>query len=215
MGLTSALYSSLTGLNANQQRLDVIGNNIANVNTVGFKSSRLDFQTLFSQTLSNGGAPGSDTGGTNPIQVGLGTKEGAITRDFNDGSTQVTGVDTELAIQGDGFFVLQQGKDQTFSRDGTFKLDSQNNLVNASGAQVQGYGVDSNFNVLPGAAQNINIPLGTLTVANATTSMTLNGSLNGSGAVATQGACPHGNPAALPCRCRCTQCHGSGRRPIC
>lgn len=184
MGLTSALFTTLTGLNANQSRLDVIGNNIANVNTVGFKAARLDFETLFSSTMSQGSPPDGANGGTNPFQIGLGTKEGAITRNFNDGSREITGVNTELAIEGNGFFVVQ-GEEQFFTRDGTFKLNSQNQLVNGNGARVQGYGVDTSFNVVRGPLTDIEIPLGSLTVAKATTEVSLAASLNGTGVVAT------------------------------
>ncbi|MEI8196378.1 MAG: flagellar hook-basal body complex protein, partial [Phycisphaerae bacterium] len=184
MGLTSALYNTLTGLNANQQRLDVIGNNISNVNTVGFKSSRLDFESLFAQTISNGAPPSADSGGTNPVQIGLGTKNGAVTRNFTDGSRNVTGVNTDLAIEGDGFFVLQ-GIDQVFTRDGTFKLNSENKLTNANGDRVQGYAVDSNYNVIKGPMTDLIVPLGGLTIASATTSVTLKGDLNAQGTIAT------------------------------
>lgn len=184
MGLTSALYTTLTGLNANQQRLDVIGNNIANVNTNGYKSTSIDFQTMFSQTLSSGSPPSANNGGTNPVQIGLGTQTGATTRNFTDGSRNSTGVNTNLAIQGNGFFVLQ-GNQQTFTRDGSFTLNAQNQLVSSNGDFVQGYGVDANYNVVPGPLSNITIPLGTLTVAEATTEVTINGSLNATGALPT------------------------------
>jgi len=184
MGLTSALFTTLTGLTGNQARLDVIGNNIANVNTVGFKSSRLDFETLFNQTVSNGSPPSDTSGGTNPYQIGMGTKAGGVTKNYNDGSREVTGVNTELAIEGNGFFVLKS-QDQVYSRDGTFKLNSQNMLVNANGYRVQGYGIDADFNVVQGPLKDITVPLGVLTVAKATQNVTVDGNLNATGAVAT------------------------------
>src|SRR5689334_21252181 len=112
MGITSSLQTGLSGLSASQQQIDVVGNNIANVNTVGFKSSRLDFKTQFLQNFSFGSAPNGDLGGTNPLQIGLGASTGSITKDFSDGSLQVTGVPTNLAIQGQGMFVLQDGTKQ-------------------------------------------------------------------------------------------------------
>src|SRR4051812_23686409 len=106
MGLTTALYTGLSGLNASSQLISVTGNNIANVNTAGFKSSRADFQTQISDTLSRGSAPSGDQGGTNPMQVGLGTRVGSVTRNFADGSLQPTGLNTDMAIEGDGFFIV-------------------------------------------------------------------------------------------------------------
>jgi flagellar hook protein FlgE len=185
MGITSSLITGLSGLSGNQSKLDVVGNNIANVNTIGFKSSRMDFKTQFSQTFSFGSAPNGVLGGTNPLQVGMGVVAGGVARNFNDGSREVTGVASNLAIEGDGFFVLQ-GNERSYTRDGTFKLNSLNALVNADGMSVQGFGVDADYNIIPGTLQNITIPLGNLTVADATSSVTMSGNLNTSGIVPTQ-----------------------------
>ena len=182
MGITSSLITGLSGLTSNQSKLDVIGNNIANVNTVGFKSSRLDFKTQFSQSFSYGSAPNGDLGGTNPLQIGMGVVQGAVSRDFNDGSREVTGVTSNLAIEGDGFFILKHGAVQTYTRDGTFKLNSLNQLVNSDGLSVQGFGIDAHFNLVPGVLQGVTIPLGTLTVADPTTAVTMSGNLNTNGA---------------------------------
>jgi flagellar hook protein FlgE len=186
MGITSSLITGLSGLASNQSKLDVIGNNIANVNTVGFKSARMDFKTQFSQTFSYGSTPTGDLGGTNPLQVGMGVVQGAVSRNFNDGSREVTGVTSNLAIEGDGFFVLKDGPEQTYTRDGTFKLNSLNQLVNADGARVQGFGVDSSYSIVPGVLGDVTIPLGALTVAEATTSITMAGNLNTNGALPSQ-----------------------------
>jgi flagellar hook protein FlgE len=185
MGITSSLITGLSGLASNQSKLDVIGNNIANVNTVGFKSSRMDFKTQFSQSFSFGSAPNGALGGTNPLQVGMGVVAGAVSRNFNDGSREVTGITSNLAVEGDGFFILKDGS-QSYTRDGTFKLNSLNVLVNSDGQRVQGFGVDSNYNVVPGVLQDLTIPLGTLTVADATTKITMAGNLNTDGAIPTQ-----------------------------
>src|SRR5512140_513443 len=107
MGLTSALFTGLSGLNTSQFALDVIGDNIANLNTIGYKGSRTLFQTQFSRTLSAGTKPGAGQGGTNPMQVGLGSSVGAIQRSFTPGSIETTGVPSDLAIEGEGFFVLR------------------------------------------------------------------------------------------------------------
>ncbi len=186
MGITSALSTGLSGLASNQARLDVIGNNIANVNTIGFKASRLDFKTQFSETFSEGSAPNGDLGGTNPLQTGMGVVQGAVSRNFNPGSRETTGVSSNLAIEGDGFFVVKDPSLQAYTRDGSFKLNSDNELVTASGMWVQGFGIDPNFNLVPGTLQNLQIPLGDLTIAEATTNAQIGGSLNANGALPTQ-----------------------------
>jgi flagellar hook protein FlgE len=182
------MFSGLTGLNANSQTIGVAGNNIANVNTTSFKRSQAHFETQVSQTLKNGSAPSSALGGTNPAQAGLGTRLAAITRDFSDGGLQPTGVPTHAAVEGNGFFVVEKGGSRRFTRDGTFQLDRDFNLVTNSGARVQGYGVDTDFNVVPGLLQDINIPLGVLTIAQATENVNIGGNLNTGGDVATQGS---------------------------
>src|SRR5712671_1954080 len=121
MGITSSMITGLSGLSTAQTQIGVIGNNIANVNTIGFKSSRLDFKTQFLENFSFGTAPSANLGGTNPLQIGLGTQAGAVSRNFGDGSLQVTGVDTNMAVQGSGFFVLKDGAQQVYTRDGSFQ----------------------------------------------------------------------------------------------
>ncbi len=135
-----ALYASISGLDADNQWLDVIGNNISNVNTVGFKSSRVEFSDLFSQNLSNGTGDGADPGygGTDPEQIGLGTRLGSIETIFTQGSTLNTGVSTDISIQGGGFLVAREG-DQTFlTRAGDLTFDSDGYLVNPEGDKIQG-----------------------------------------------------------------------------
>ncbi|MCL2648971.1 MAG: flagellar hook-basal body complex protein [Phycisphaerales bacterium] len=185
MGINSSMITALSGLSASQSQIDVVGNNIANVNTAGFKSARIDFKTQFLSNFSFGSAPSDDMGGTNPLQTGLGVTQGAITKNFTNGGLQVTGVPTNLAIQGTGMFILQSGGQQVYTRDGSFKLDGNNQLVSSTGAYVQGYGVDANFNVVPGALQDITIPVGSLTIAAATTNTTLAGNLNAAGNLPT------------------------------
>ncbi len=187
MGLQTSLYQSLSGLNASSQSLSVSGNNIANVNTTAFKGSRASFETQISQTLLSGSLPTATRGGTNPSQVGLGTRLAEISRKFTDGSLQPTGVNTDLAIEGSGFFVLNFDSSVRYSRAGTFSLDSDKNLVNPDGGLVQGFGIDENFNVVQGVQQGINIPIGSLTLAQATTTVAFEGNLNADGQPATQG----------------------------
>src|SRR6476620_6315562 len=107
MALTSALFTGLSGLNVNQTRLNVVGNNIANANTVSFKASRALFKSQFYVTDQSGSPPSSDFGGENPSQRGLGAVVAAIQKDFSPGSIEPTGKSTDMAIDGDGFFVVQ------------------------------------------------------------------------------------------------------------
>ena len=189
MGLTSALYTGMSGLNANQARIDVIGDNIANVNTTGFKGSRSLFQTQFAQSFTLGSPPGDFEGGTNPIQIGLGSVLGAIQRNFTSGSIETTGVSTDLAIEGNGFFVLNtSGGQQVYTRDGSFLLNANNLLVSADGFRVQGYGVDGDFNLIPGQVQDLLIPQGSLSLAQKTDEVVLNGTLDAEGDVGVSGA---------------------------
>ena len=185
-GITSSLNTALSGLATSQQQIGVVGNNIANVNTVGFKASALDFKTQFLQNFSFGSAPSGNLGGTNPLQIGLGATSGAITKNFSDGSLQATGVNTNLAIQGNGFFVLRQGTQQVYTRDGSFQLNGLNQLVSGTGQLVQGYTVDSNFNIVPGALTSISIPVGQASVAQATTSVKIAGQLDANGNLPTK-----------------------------
>src|SRR5262245_57975908 len=183
MGLTSALFTGLSGLDVNQTKLNVVGNNIANVNTVAFKASRALFKPQFYVTDSGGSPPGDEFGGSNPSQRGLGAAVAAIEKDWNNGAIEPTGKATDLAIEGDGFFVIQ-GAERRFTRDGSFGLNSANQLVTTSGDFVQGFAVDSDFNIVPGRLDNVTIPLGAMTSARATENAWLNGNLNASGDVA-------------------------------
>ncbi len=188
MGLQTSLFQSLSGLNASSQTISVSGNNIANVNTTAFKGSRASFETQISQTLMTGSLPTATLGGSNPAQVGLGTRLASIDRNFNDGSLQPTGINTNLAIEGQGFFVVNFDSTVRYTRAGTFTLDRDKNLVNPDGGLVQGFGVDDQFNVVQGVQQNINIPIGSLTVAEATQNVQFAGNLNANGDIATVGS---------------------------
>lgn len=136
-----SLYSGVSGMRCNQTKMDVIGNNISNVNTTGFKAGRVRFQDLFSQTMSSGQGPTSDTGGTNPKQVGLGVSLAAIDTLMTGGTLQPTGRDLDLAIEGEGFFTVSSdgGETKLFTRDGALFTDYQGNLVTANGMSVLGY----------------------------------------------------------------------------
>jgi flagellar hook protein FlgE len=154
------------------------------VNTVAFKSSRALFKPQFYVTDQGGAPPSDEFGGSNPSQRGLGATVAAIEKNFESGAIEPTGKSTDMAIEGDGFFVVQ-GVEQRFTRDGTFTLNDDNQLVTSSGDFVQGYGTDDAGNIVTGAVSNITIPLGTSTTARATENVALEGNLNASGDVAT------------------------------
>lgn len=134
-----SLFSGISGLRANQTMLDVTGNNIANANTVGFKATTTVFQDTLSQVMRGAAGGDATTGGTNPIQVGLGVQVAATRGNFNQGSAQTTGSSTDLMIQGDGMFVLGSGGERVYTRAGAFTWDKSGNLVGPSGKKVQGY----------------------------------------------------------------------------
>jgi flagellar hook protein FlgE len=123
-----------------QTRMDVIGNNVANVNTTGFKRGRVNFQDMISQQLSGAASPTDEVGGVNPKEVGLGMQVASIDTIFTQGNLQSTGVATDVAIQGNGFFVMKDGEQTYYTRAGDFSLDKNGTLVNpANGMRVQGW----------------------------------------------------------------------------
>ena len=144
--MTQGLYSAVSGIRANQTRMNVIANNIANVNTLGFKGSMANFATVFASTISGGTPPNGLLGGTNPRQVGNGVVVSEIASNWNQGGTQFTGRNTEFMIQGDGFFAVERvdtnngnaSTDFYLTRAGNFNLDSDGNLVTSAGNRVRG-----------------------------------------------------------------------------
>lgn len=135
-----ALWAGVSGLENHQTRMDVIGNNISNVNTVGYKRGRVIFQDLLSQTLQGSSAPTAQVGGVDPQQVGLGMNIASIQNVFTQGSLETTGKSGDLAIEGNGFFVLKSGDKSYYTRAGAFGLDANGILVNpANGMRVQGW----------------------------------------------------------------------------
>lgn len=169
-----ALSTAVTGLRTEQAALDVIGNNVANINTTGFKGSRTAFSDILSQTLTGDQAPGTNIGGKDATQLGLGVTLGAVRTLFTQGAIQTTDHQTDLAIQGSGLFVLKNGSQQLYSRAGTFTLDANGKLVDA----VTGYRVQ-------GAAGDITIAPGSTVAASATSSALFGGNLDGSAATGT------------------------------
>lgn len=187
MGLTTAMYTALSGISVNQTRIETIGNNLANVNTTAFKSSRTLFQTQFSQLLSAGNAPSDTSGGVNPTQVGLGATVATTQRIFTPGSIDTTGIPSDLAVQGNGFFVVRRPNgQQVYTRDGAFTVTPDNRLVTRDGSYVQGYGVDPNFVIQPGALGDLAIPLGTVSLARQTQNVVMDGDLSAIASLATQ-----------------------------
>lgn len=138
-----SLFAGISGLRANQTMLDVTGNNIANANTIGFKSSTALFQDTLSQMLTGASGASANRGGTNPVQVGLGVQVAATTLNLNQSAAQTTGRITDLMIQGDGMFVVQRGTETLFTRAGSFNFDETATLVTPSGSRVQGYNLDA------------------------------------------------------------------------
>lgn len=135
-----SLFSGVSGLKNHQTRMDVIGNNISNVNTTGFKSSRVTFVDMLSQTLTGAASPKGNIGGTNPKQIGLGSSVGSIDLMFQDGSVQSTGKNTDLCLSGNGLFVVKRGNETFYTRDGAFEFDAEGNYVlPGSGLFVQGW----------------------------------------------------------------------------
>lgn len=185
--MLQALLAGVSSIKAQQTRMNLIGNNLANINTTAYKDSSVSFEDLVNQTLSSGSAPTSTLGGTNPIQVGLGVTIGATSVDTTQGSLNATNVPSDLAIQGNGFFAVSNGQNISYTRDGGFSVDASGNLVQAStgqrllGWQANSAGViDTTAQVTSASA--LTIPVGTATSVQATTASTLTGNLNASAA---------------------------------
>ncbi|MCZ2836503.1 flagellar hook protein FlgE [Modestobacter sp. VKM Ac-2985] len=183
-----SMFSAISGLRAHQTKLDVAGNNIANVNTVGFKASQTVFEDTLSQVLRNGSAPNGDVAGTNPAQVGLGVKVAGITTNFGQGSTQNTGRASDFMISGDGFFMTKVGNEQLYTRAGSFDTDGVGNLVTPDGAKLQGWMANALGVVDPnGPIEALRIPTGQVLAPVATTGSAISGNLS-AGALSTDTA---------------------------
>ncbi len=171
-----SLYSGVAGMQNHQTRMDVIGNNIANVNTTGFKRGRVNFQDLLSQQMSGAAKPTDELGGVNPKEVGLGMNIASIDTIHTQGSLQTTGIQTDVAIQGNGFFVMKAGEKTYFTRAGTFGVDNQGTFVNpGNGMRVQGWqakDIDGQ-QILNTSSQteDLIIPVGSKIAAKATTNV--------------------------------------------
>jgi flagellar hook protein FlgE len=188
MASTTALFTGLSGMNANSRHIDVIGNNIANVNTTAYKSNRLLFSTMFSRTMSMGSAPSTVTGGTNPFQIGFGVQIAGTQRNMIGGSVSATGDARDMAIDGAGFFIVNRGGAQFYTRAGAFRQNQANQLVDIAGNKLQGFGVDANFNIIPGRLVDLTVPIGSLTLAEATRNVRFSGNLNADGTLPSTGS---------------------------
>ncbi|MCP4252636.1 MAG: flagellar hook-basal body complex protein, partial [Candidatus Scalindua sp.] len=165
---TASLTSGISGLKTSQISLNVIGNNLANLNTSGFKSSRVSFANSLSETMKAATAPSNGIGGTNPIQIGTGTKVSSIDRNFTQGNMTPTARPFDLAIDGDGMFMLSDGSQNYFTRVGTFNLDKNNDLVDSG----------TGFKVMGTSGVAINVPVNDTQPGKATTSTQISGNLN-------------------------------------
>jgi flagellar hook protein FlgE len=172
-----SLFSGVSGLRNHQVRMDVIGNNIANVNTVAFKSGRVTFKEGFAQVLQGASRPPGEAGGINPVQIGLGMQVGSIDQIFTQGNIETTGVNTDLALQGDAFFVVAKGNANYYTRSGNFQLDADGRLVSpTNGFVVQGRMASNG--VFSDGIQDIRLPFGQKTAAKMTTTSKLAGNVD-------------------------------------
>ncbi len=182
MGLQSALSTALTGLNAAETIIDVAGNNVANAQTVGFKESGVNFATQFLQTVSIGAAPGSGNGGTNPRQIGLGVKVAEISPDFTQGTIEISSNPLDVAIQGDGFLIVQGGQgEQLYTRNGQLKTNQNNEVITINGNRVLGYNAVNG--VITENLEPLVIPIGGSVVNKVTSAASFSGTLSPSAAV--------------------------------
>jgi flagellar hook protein FlgE len=189
MSLTSSMLVGFTGITSNSVAVDTVGNNLANLNTTAFKNQRTLFETLLYRTISEGEAPSDTSGGTLPRQTGMGSTVASIQRNFAQGGFESTGFQSDLAVDGEGFFVLQAGNgDQVYTRDGAFRLDATQTLVSATGAPLQVFSADADGNIAAGTLSNLVIPVGASSEAIPTTQVVMDGRLDSGTTIASAGA---------------------------
>ena len=174
-----SLFSGVSALKNHQIRMDVIGNNIANVNTVGFKSSRVTFRDILNQTMKAASSPQGGRGGVNPMQIGLGMALGSIDVNHSQGSPEVTGRQTDMAIEGNGFFILSDGDRHYYTRAGLFGLDKDGTLVSSvNGMKVMGWKAVNGEIDPKKDVETLVIPMGTTITPIATSSVKFSGNLD-------------------------------------
>jgi len=178
--MMASLFAGVSGLRNHMTRLNLVGDNIANINTVGFKSGRVTFRESLVQTLQGAGRPSTTSGGTNPIQLGLGMQVATVDNRFGQGGLETTGQLTDLALQGSGFFILSDGSQEYYTRAGAFGLDANSNLVNpGNGYYVQGKMANTDGTIpATTAIGNIVLPFGQQDPAKATTKIFLANNLD-------------------------------------
>ncbi len=182
-----SMYTAVAGLRAHQTMMDVVGDNIANVNTAGFKKNQVVFADMLSQTLNGAGAPRENLGGTNPAQVGLGVKVSSVAKNFGQGALQRTGRDLDMSIEGDGFFVLQFAGEQHFTRAGSFFLDADGRLTTSDGGLVQGWQADAQGVVDPSeTTKGIKVAVGDQITPVPTSEVSLGGNLSSEAPIGTE-----------------------------
>ncbi len=184
MAFLRSLFAGVSGLRNHQLMMDVIGNNIANINTIGFKAGRATFSEMFAQTLRSATQPLGGNGGTNPVQVGLGMSVNTLDTLFTQGNIEATGQSTDLAVQGSGFFVVQKNGRALYTRVGTFQLDSNGKLVHpGTGAVLQGKLADMTGSIPAGTKlEDLRVALDKKSPAKSTTLVKFAGNLNASAA---------------------------------
>jgi len=189
MSLTGAMLAGFSGIKSNSVGVDTVGDNLANLNTTAFKGQRTLFETLLYRTISEGEGPSATSGGTLPRQIGTGSNVSSIQRNFTQGGLDGTGFPNDLAVNGDGFFVLKNTSDlQVYTRDGAFHFDETQRLVSAGGNPLQGFAADAAGTVTPGALSDLVIPLGSTSPAVVTTTAVIDGRLDPATNVASAGA---------------------------
>jgi len=189
MSLSSAMLVGFTGIQSNSTSVDTVGDNLANLNTTAFKGQRTLFETLFYRTISEGQGPGPTTGGTLPQQIGSGSTVASIQRSFLQGGLDSTSFQSDLGVEGDGFFILEGGNgQQLFTRDGSFQLDASQTMVSANGDPLQVFPADASGTIDPITLTDLVIPLGSASEAIATTGVIMDGRLDGSASISSAGA---------------------------
>lgn len=183
--MSSSMLTAASALRNHQTYMNVIANNIANMNTIGFKSSNILFQDMLSRSISAGAAPADNRGGINPMQIGLGMQLGSITTQMGQGVLQSTGRPQDLALTGSGFFVYAGAQQPIYSRDGSLGMDAAGNLVNlGTGLRVQGWKANDDGAINTAAAiGDLTIPIGAPMAAVATSGVDMSGNLNAGAAI--------------------------------
>ena len=176
MSLSSVMQTALTGISAAKASVAIAANNLANSQTAGFKASQVSFATQTPQTQSPGDAPTGRDGGTNPVQVGSGVRVAAVTTDFTQGSIAIGSNPLDLALQGDGFFILEGSQgEQFYSRNGQFSLNAASELVSSDGRRVLGFAADEQFQIETSALTPLRIQLGKQVEGSSGSAATLTG----------------------------------------